>query len=157
MGPTAANVHPLLEQLIAMSAIRSSVPFATTARNDPTGTAEKTMRREHLEHLLRAAGTIISDDDLIVIGSQSVLASFDEARLPPEAMYSMEADLLPMHGAIAEKADLIDGAIGEFVRALFGARLVDPAVTLLRVEHTDLTLVQRQVIVAFVESFMPRA
>ena len=44
---------------------------------------------------MRAAGTIIRDDHLVVIGSQSVHGTFDDDDLPSEAMFSMEADLLP--------------------------------------------------------------
>ena len=71
------------------------------------------MRREDLEHLVRAAGTIIRDDHLVVIGSQSVHATFDDNDLPAEAMFSMEADLLPNDDPETKKADLIDGVLGE--------------------------------------------
>jgi len=43
------------------------------------------VRREQLEHVLRAASTIAGEHDVLVIGSQAVLASFPEDRLPPEA------------------------------------------------------------------------
>ena len=71
------------------------------------------MRREDLEHLVRAAGTIIRDDHLVVIGSQSVHGTFDDDDLPSEAMFSMEADLLPNDDPETKKADLIDGVLGE--------------------------------------------
>lgn len=71
------------------------------------------MRREDLEHLLRAAGAVLGDDEIIVIGSQSVLGSIPERLLPEDALLSMEADLLPLHDPDAKKADLLDGALGE--------------------------------------------
>jgi hypothetical protein len=37
------------------------------------------MRRPDLEHIIRAAGTIANDDDLIVIGSQAILGQFPDA------------------------------------------------------------------------------
>lgn len=67
------------------------------------------MRREQLEHLIRAAGTIVDDDEIVVIGSQAILGQFPEA--PPDMLRSMEADLYPKNKP--ERADLIDGSIGE--------------------------------------------
>ena len=67
------------------------------------------MNRAHLEHLIRAAGAIADDDDLVIIGSQSILGQFPD---PPASLTaSMEADLYPRHHP--ERADDIDGAIGE--------------------------------------------
>jgi hypothetical protein len=67
------------------------------------------MTRTQLEHLIRACGEISSERELIVIGSQSVLGAIPD---PPASMtMSMEADIYPLHNA--EKADEIDGAIGE--------------------------------------------
>ncbi len=71
------------------------------------------MRREQLEHVIRAAGDLIGDDELVVIGSQAILASFSEEVLPPETTMSMEADLVPLDDPDQMKADLVDGAIGE--------------------------------------------
>ncbi len=68
--------------------------------------------REQLEHLIRAAGAILGDRDVVVIGSQAILGAHP-AGLPEAATESMEADLLPVGDADGRKADLIDGAIGE--------------------------------------------
>ena len=65
------------------------------------------------EHLLRAAGTILRDTEIIVIGSQSILGSYDESELPEDVLLSVEADFLPLHDPDQRKADLIDGVIGE--------------------------------------------
>ena len=51
------------------------------------------MNREQLAHILRAASPIVDDPNILVIGSQSVLASFDEQELPDAATASMEVDL----------------------------------------------------------------
>ena len=71
------------------------------------------MTREQLEHILRAASTIAGDPDVLVIGSQSVLGSFADDDLPPEATSSMEADIAFFDDPADAKADQVDGAIGE--------------------------------------------
>ncbi|MGQ0805279.1 MAG: DUF6036 family nucleotidyltransferase [Actinomycetota bacterium] len=70
------------------------------------------MRRDQLEHLIRAAGHALGADEVIVIGSQAVLASVPSG-LPPEAVRSIEADILPLDDPDETKADLIDGLLGE--------------------------------------------
>ena len=67
------------------------------------------MTRAQLEHLIRAAADIASDDEIIVIGSQAILGQFPDA--PAPLRVSVEADLFPLHHP--ERADLIDGTIGE--------------------------------------------
>lgn len=67
------------------------------------------MTRAELEHLLRAAGDICEEDEFIVIGSQSILGQFPDA--PADLRTSVEADLIPRRRP--ERADLIDGTIGE--------------------------------------------
>jgi hypothetical protein len=71
------------------------------------------VRREQLEHVLRAASTIAQDPDMLVIGSQSVLGAIPEHRLPEEATASVEVDIAFFDDASETKADLVDGAIGE--------------------------------------------
>ncbi len=67
------------------------------------------MRRSELEHLIRAAGDISGERELVVIGSQAVLGQFPDA--PVALLASMEADLYPL--ARPELADKVDAAIGE--------------------------------------------
>lgn len=67
------------------------------------------MTRSELEHLIRAAGAIAEDSEIIVIGSQSILGQFPDA--PRALLKSAEADVYPNH--YPERADLIDGSIGE--------------------------------------------
>jgi hypothetical protein len=70
------------------------------------------VKREQLEHVLRAASQIVDSTELLVIGSQSVLGSWDERRLPAAAIRSMEVDVATLDGD-ERKSDLIDGSIGE--------------------------------------------
>ena len=60
------------------------------------------MRRDELEHAIRAATQIIKDDQVIIIGSQSILGSYTEDQLPPEATMSPEIDIAPMRDADAD-------------------------------------------------------
>ena len=71
------------------------------------------VRREELEHLLRAAGDVLGETALVVIGSQAVLATAPEWELPPIAMMSVEADLIAFDDTDDAKADLVDGVLGE--------------------------------------------
>ena len=62
-----------------------------------------------MEHVIRASAAIAGVEDIVVIGSQSVLGQFPDA--PQELLVSMEADVYPMRHP--ERGDLIDGSIGE--------------------------------------------
>jgi hypothetical protein len=67
------------------------------------------MKRYELEHVLRASAAITRDSSFVVIGSQAVLLPHPDA--PAELLLSNEVDLYPaLH---PERADLIDGAIGQ--------------------------------------------
>ena len=67
------------------------------------------MKRHELEHLIRAAGAITGADEIIVIGSQAILAARPDA--PPSLLRSAEADLFTFRDP--KDSDLIDGSIGE--------------------------------------------
>jgi hypothetical protein len=71
------------------------------------------VRRRELAHILRAACDVTHDPRILVIGSQAILATFDEDALPQEATLSIEADLAFFDDPEERKAELIDGAIGE--------------------------------------------
>ena len=70
------------------------------------------MRRDEMEHLVRAAGTILKEDRLIVVGSQAILGKYADG-LPADATVSQELDLLPLDDPSERKADLISGTLGE--------------------------------------------
>lgn len=67
------------------------------------------MRRDQLEHVIRAAAAVARDDDIVVVGSQAILGTAPDA--PAAMLTSIEADVFPRRHP--ERADLIDGAIGE--------------------------------------------
>jgi hypothetical protein len=71
------------------------------------------VKRGQLAHLLRSACTAAHDVDVLVLGSQSILGSFDEEDLPPEATASQEADIAFLDDPRRDKADEVEGAIGE--------------------------------------------
>lgn len=67
------------------------------------------MKRSELEHVIRAACQIADDDELVIIGSQSILGAHPDA--PEELLVSNEADVFPRNRP--ERWDLVDGTIGE--------------------------------------------
>jgi len=67
------------------------------------------MTRGELEHLIRAAAEVTGEYEFVVIGSQSILGPIPNP--PAELTMSMEADIYPMNAE--EKAEMIDGALGE--------------------------------------------
>ena len=54
------------------------------------------MRRDQLEHAIRTACQIIQQPEVIVVGSQAILGTYDESQLPAEATMSIEVDILPI-------------------------------------------------------------
>jgi hypothetical protein len=76
------------------------------------------VNRAQLEHVIRASAAISGDDEIIVVGSQSILGQFPAA--PAELCRSNEADVYPKNKP--ELADMIDGSIGELspFHATFG-------------------------------------
>lgn len=75
------------------------------------------MRRDQLEHAIRTACQIIGRPEVIVVGSQSILGTYDEAQLPEAATLSREIDILPIaddNAETARLADVIEGVAGEF-------------------------------------------
>ena len=71
------------------------------------------MKRSELAHILRAACDIANDPEIVVIGSQAILASFSEDQLPRDATLSIEADVAFLDDPDERKSDAVDGAIGE--------------------------------------------
>ena len=67
------------------------------------------MTRKQLEHIIRASAATADVNEIVVIGSQSILGSFPDA--PPELTQSIEADVFPKSSP--ERSIVIDGAIGE--------------------------------------------
>lgn len=75
------------------------------------------MNREQLEHAIRTACQIIQRPEVIVVGSQAILGTYDEDVLPSEATMSRECDILPIADSdeeTARLADVIEGVAGEW-------------------------------------------
>lgn len=75
------------------------------------------MRRDQLEHAIRAACQITGQREVIIVGSQAILGTYPEYELPSLATRSMEVDVLPIaddNSTTIELADLIVGVAGEF-------------------------------------------
>ncbi len=69
------------------------------------------MKRAQFEHTIRAAGAILGENEVLVVGSQAIHASIDYQL--PEAERSIETDISSLDDKDGIKADLIDGSIGE--------------------------------------------
>jgi hypothetical protein len=67
------------------------------------------MKRFQLEHIIRAVGSITQDEEVIVLGSGSILGQFPA--FPENFIPSVEADVFPKNKP--NLADLVDGSIGE--------------------------------------------
>ena len=67
------------------------------------------MTRTELEHVIRAAGAITNQNDLVVIGSQAILGQYPDAA--QALLGSKEADIY--FPGQAHLAELVEGAIGE--------------------------------------------
>jgi hypothetical protein len=75
------------------------------------------MRRDQLEHAIRAACQIAGLTEVIIVGSQAILGTYTEDELPFYATRSAEIDVLPIAddaGQITRLADDIEGIAGEF-------------------------------------------
>src|SRR5882762_5814968 len=67
------------------------------------------MRRVELEHVIRAAAAVAGDEEIVVVGSQSILGQFPDA--PDSLLVSREADVYPRNHP--ERSDEIDGSLGD--------------------------------------------
>ena len=72
------------------------------------------MKREQLEHVLRAAADVVKQRDFLVIGSAAILGTYPDTDLPLEATRSDEADLAPFDDDDQHsKSFLIEGSLGQ--------------------------------------------
>ena len=70
------------------------------------------MRRDQLEHAIRAACSVSGDTELLIFGSQAILGSYPD---PPGAVAaSIEVDVQALN--YPEKTDAIDANLGELSR-----------------------------------------
>jgi hypothetical protein len=112
LGSTWPEIQAILLKCSeAGQAFRQCSPFCgvPTPGERSTAGSETGVTRSQLAHVIRAAGSLAGVDTLVVVGSQAMLGSDPD---PPAGLVeSMEADLCPPGDA--EKADVIDGSIGE--------------------------------------------
>ena len=80
------------------------------------------MTRLELEHIIRAVASISGDDEIVIFGSQAILAQFPDA--PQVMRRSIEAYVFPRNKP--ELWDLVDGSIGEgsMFHDTFGYRIL---------------------------------
>ena len=72
------------------------------------------MNRAELNKAIIYATEIVRQDEVYIIGSQSILGSFDEEELPADVTLSNEVDIAPVADDPDETAaTLLDGQIGE--------------------------------------------
>ena len=73
------------------------------------------MKREELEEAIRHATRITEQREVLVIGSQAILGSYDETQLPERATLSEEVDIAPItDDEEYTLATLIDVNLGEW-------------------------------------------
>jgi hypothetical protein len=69
------------------------------------------VKRSEFEHAVRAAGAILDEGEILVIGSQAIHASLED--VPDASMRSVEVDIVALDDTDGSKSDLVDGSIGE--------------------------------------------
>lgn len=73
------------------------------------------MNREELEHIIRAAGDVLGESEVIIVGSQAILGAPYEG-LPKDVTLSVEVDVMATYDPDGSKALRLNGAIGEMTR-----------------------------------------
>ena len=71
------------------------------------------MKREQLEHVLRAASNVTHDREFLVVGSAASLGTYPEEVLPTAATRSDEADLAPFDDPDGRRSMEIEGSLGQ--------------------------------------------
>ena len=71
-------------------------PPRVDARSSRCAGSAELIRRDLLEHAIRAACQIIGHREVIVVGSQAILGSIPDQELPAAATMSLEVDMLPI-------------------------------------------------------------
>jgi hypothetical protein len=68
-----------------------------------------------LEHIIRAAGNIADDNEIIILGGASIFAQFPN--LPDRFLLSVEAAVFPKN--MPQMTDIIDGSLEDCLVCLF--------------------------------------
>jgi hypothetical protein len=78
------------------------------------------MKRSELEFAIYTASQIVQQGSVLVIGSQSILGSYQESQLPERATMSQEVDIAPLSDddeeSLATRIDVAAGEWSEFDR-----------------------------------------
>lgn len=73
------------------------------------------MKRDELEDAIRQATRVTAQREVLVIGSQAILGSYDETQLPARATLSEEVDIAPISDdEDYSLATVIDANLGEW-------------------------------------------
>jgi hypothetical protein len=67
------------------------------------------MKREDLEHIIRASGDVLGESEAIIVGSQTILGAPYEG-LPKDVTLSVEVDVMATHDPDGSKALGLNGA-----------------------------------------------
>ena len=81
----------LVEESELADQLRQSSPFTGILTQQQQTKFLPVMRRSDLEHIIRASSAIAGDNEIIAIGSQSILGQFPNA--PAELLRSIELDV----------------------------------------------------------------
>jgi hypothetical protein len=71
------------------------------------------MKREQLEHVLRAASQIVDERNFLVVGSAAALGTFVDDQLPHEASRSDEVDIALHNDPDGAKSLMVEGSLGQ--------------------------------------------
>lgn len=69
------------------------------------------MRRDQLEHAIRTACQIIDHSEVIVVGSQSILGTYDERELPVNSHPSCSSTASASTGLISTRPSCLTGGV----------------------------------------------
>ena len=69
------------------------------------------MKWDEFAHAVRAAASVLGEDEVVVLGSQAILAYFTD--LPEEVVQSREVDIAALDDPDEAKSHVLAGAIGE--------------------------------------------
>jgi hypothetical protein len=67
------------------------------------------MKREDLEHIIRASGDVLGESEVIIVRSQAILGAPYEG-LPKDVTLSVEVDVMATHDPDGSKALRLNGA-----------------------------------------------
>ena len=122
-GPIDNVLAALVDRSLRGRELRQNSPFAGALDDDERTRVlgeletlrprQPPVNREQLAHIVRSAARITGDGDIVILGSQAILGTYDASSLPLEATMSVEADVAFRNDPDAAKADQVDGAIGE--------------------------------------------